>query len=59
MSMEEFLFGGSLITPLLTIVALAFFASRSWQPAYKPVKVPIARRPSNQAYTSRPDYILE
>lgn len=59
MRIEGFLLGGSLITALLALVLLSILDSKTRQPANKPVKVPIARLPSNKAYASRSDHILE
>lgn len=59
MRIEGFLLGGSLITALLALVSLGMLDSKTRQPACKPVKVPIARLPSNKAYVSKSDHILE
>jgi hypothetical protein len=59
MSIEGFLLGGSLIAALLALEALSVIASRTQQPAYKPVRVPATRRLHNTATASRSDHILK
>lgn len=59
MGIEGYLLGGLLFTTLIAIVSVRKALTRTRRQAYEPVKVSVARRPSNKAYTSRSDHILE
>ena len=59
MSTNEILWGILLIAALSAFVSFRIALTRNQRQVYEPVKVSIARRSSNNAYTSRSDHILE
>ena len=59
MGIEGFLLGGSLLATLIAFVSFRIAITGTRRQAYEPVKVSVAKRPSNKRYTSRSDHILK